>query len=123
MPLGEESPDVLMELLSDRHSPWALLPDCSPQDQHLREMAVLAPELVHGSNIFQVLRSLRIVGKGVSAAAGACKATHLQSRKPCLPVGRENILGKGHLHCPSIFPDATVAAGVDLLVPPPSVLH
>ncbi|XP_049660177.1 leucine-rich repeat-containing protein 43 [Accipiter gentilis] len=54
-----------MELLSDRHSPWALLPDCSPQDQHLREMAVLAPELVHGSNIFQVLRSLRIVGKGV----------------------------------------------------------
>lgn len=89
MPLGEESPDVLMELLSDRHSPWALLPDCSPQDQHLREMAVLAPELVHGSNIFQVLRSLRIVGKGVSAAAGACKATHLQSRKPCLPVGRE----------------------------------
>uniref|UniRef100_A0A8B9N8D6 Leucine rich repeat containing 43 n=1 Tax=Accipiter nisus TaxID=211598 RepID=A0A8B9N8D6_9AVES len=67
VPLGEESPDVLMEMLSDRHSPWALLPDCSPQDQHLREMAVLAPELVHGSNIFQVLRSLRIVGKGVSA--------------------------------------------------------
>ncbi|XP_029881504.2 leucine-rich repeat-containing protein 43 [Aquila chrysaetos chrysaetos] len=54
-----------MELLSDRHSPWALLPDCSPQDQHLRELAVLAPELVHGSNVFQVLRSLRIVGKGV----------------------------------------------------------
>uniref|UniRef100_A0A8B9YY11 Leucine rich repeat containing 43 n=1 Tax=Buteo japonicus TaxID=224669 RepID=A0A8B9YY11_9AVES len=67
VPLGEESPDVLMELLSDRHSPWALLPDCSPQDQRLREMAVLAPELVHGSNVFQVLRSLRIVGKGVSA--------------------------------------------------------
>uniref|UniRef100_A0A8B9RYG4 Leucine rich repeat containing 43 n=1 Tax=Accipiter nisus TaxID=211598 RepID=A0A8B9RYG4_9AVES len=56
-----------LSMLSDRHSPWALLPDCSPQDQHLREMAVLAPELVHGSNIFQVLRSLRIVGKGVSA--------------------------------------------------------
>nr|XP_009921544.1 PREDICTED: leucine-rich repeat-containing protein 43 [Haliaeetus albicilla] len=36
----------LMELLSDRHSPWALLPDCSPQDQHLREMAGLGPELV-----------------------------------------------------------------------------
>uniref|UniRef100_A0A8C0I970 Leucine rich repeat containing 43 n=1 Tax=Bubo bubo TaxID=30461 RepID=A0A8C0I970_BUBBB len=51
----------------DRHSPWALPPDCSPQDQHLREMAVLAPELIRGSNIFQVLRSLRIVGKGVSA--------------------------------------------------------
>uniref|UniRef100_A0A663EAW2 Leucine rich repeat containing 43 n=1 Tax=Aquila chrysaetos chrysaetos TaxID=223781 RepID=A0A663EAW2_AQUCH len=86
VPLGEESPDVLMELLSDRHSPWALLPDCSPQDQHLRELAVLAPELVHGSNVFQVLRSLRIVGKGVSAAADACKATHLQSRKPFLPL-------------------------------------
>ncbi|CAM9533272.1 unnamed protein product [Bubo scandiacus] len=65
MLLGEESPEARMELLSDRHSPWALPPDCSPQDQHLREMAVLAPELIRGSNIFQVLRSLRIVGKGV----------------------------------------------------------
>ncbi|NXC15341.1 LRC43 protein, partial [Corythaeola cristata] len=65
MPLSEESPEALMELLSDRHSPWALPPDCSPQDRHLREMAVLAPELLRGSNIFQVLRSLRIVGKGV----------------------------------------------------------
>ncbi|NXE81235.1 LRC43 protein, partial [Cochlearius cochlearius] len=63
--LGEESPEVLMELLSDRHSPWALPPDCSPQDQHLREMAVLTPELIHSSNIFQVFRSLRIIGKGV----------------------------------------------------------
>ncbi|NWX52153.1 LRC43 protein, partial [Steatornis caripensis] len=65
VPLGEESPEALMELLSDRHSPWALPPGCSPQDQHLREMAVLAPELVHGSNVFRVFRSLRIVGKGV----------------------------------------------------------
>ncbi|NXF33371.1 LRC43 protein, partial [Nyctibius bracteatus] len=65
VPLGEESPEVLMELLSDQHSPWALPPDCSPQDQHLREMAVLTPELVRGPNVFQVLRSLRIVGKGV----------------------------------------------------------
>ncbi|XP_075575198.1 leucine-rich repeat-containing protein 43 [Pelecanus crispus] len=64
-PLGEESPEALMELLSDRHSPWALPPDCSPQDQHLREMAVLTPELVRGSNVFQVFRSLRIIGKGV----------------------------------------------------------
>ncbi|XP_050762908.1 leucine-rich repeat-containing protein 43 [Gymnogyps californianus] len=65
MPLGEESPEALMELLNDWHSPWALPPDCSPQDQHLREMAVLAPELIRGSRVFQVLRSLRIVGKGV----------------------------------------------------------
>ncbi|NXF67829.1 LRC43 protein, partial [Ciccaba nigrolineata] len=65
MLLGEESPEARMELLSDWHSPWALPPDCSPQDQHLREMAVLAPELIHGSKIFQVLRSLRIVDKGV----------------------------------------------------------
>ncbi|KAM6340696.1 leucine-rich repeat-containing protein 43 [Alca torda] len=65
VPLGEESPEALMELLCDRHSPWALPPDCSPQDQHLREMAVLAPELVHSSNVFQVFRSLRILDKGV----------------------------------------------------------
>ncbi|NWU51791.1 LRC43 protein, partial [Dromas ardeola] len=63
--LGEESPDALMELLHDRHSPWALPTDCSPQDQHLREMAVLAPELVHGSNVFRVFRSLRIIDKRV----------------------------------------------------------
>ncbi|KFW04194.1 Leucine-rich repeat-containing protein 43, partial [Fulmarus glacialis] len=53
MPLGEETPEALLELLSDRHSPWAPPPDCSPQDQHLREMAVLAPELVRGSCVFQ----------------------------------------------------------------------
>ncbi|XP_010126897.1 PREDICTED: leucine-rich repeat-containing protein 43, partial [Chlamydotis macqueenii] len=65
MGLDEESPEMLMELLRDQHSPWALPPDCSQQDQHLREMAVLAPKLVCGSKVFQVLRSLRIVGKGV----------------------------------------------------------
>ncbi|KFV18944.1 Leucine-rich repeat-containing protein 43, partial [Tauraco erythrolophus] len=65
IPPDEESPEALMELLSDWHSPWALPPDCSPQDRHLREMAVLAPELIRNSSIFQVLRSLRIVGKGV----------------------------------------------------------
>ncbi|NXX17945.1 LRC43 protein, partial [Podargus strigoides] len=65
VPVDEESPDELMELLSDQHSPWALPPDCSPQDQHLREMAVLTPELVRGSNVFQVFKSLRIIGKGV----------------------------------------------------------
>ncbi|NWS75444.1 LRC43 protein, partial [Crotophaga sulcirostris] len=63
--LGEESPEVLVELLSDQHSPWAPGPHCSPQDQHLREMAVLTPELVRGSNVFQLFKSLRIVGKGV----------------------------------------------------------
>ncbi|NWH63547.1 LRC43 protein, partial [Geococcyx californianus] len=65
LPLAEESPEALMELLSDRHSPWALRPDCSLQDQHLREMAVLTPKLVRGSNIFQFFKTLRIVGKGV----------------------------------------------------------
>ncbi|KAM4649441.1 leucine-rich repeat-containing protein 43 [Amazona ochrocephala] len=65
VPLGEESPEALMELLKDQHSPWALPPGCSPQDQLLREMAVLEPKLVRGSSIFQVLRSLRIVDKGV----------------------------------------------------------
>ncbi|XP_061322298.1 leucine-rich repeat-containing protein 43 isoform X2 [Pezoporus flaviventris] len=65
VPLGEESPEALIELLKDRHSPWALPPGCSPQDQLLREVAVLEPKLVHGSNVFQVLRSLRLVDKGV----------------------------------------------------------
>lgn len=89
VPLAEESPEALIELLKDQHSPWALPPGCSPQDQLLREVAVLKPKLVHGSNVFQVLRSLRIVDKGVSAATGVCRATHLLARKPHLPVGRE----------------------------------
>ncbi|NXT83774.1 LRC43 protein, partial [Zapornia atra] len=65
VPLGEETPEALMEILRDQHSPWALPPGCSPQDQQLREMAVLTPKIVHGSNIFWVFRSLRIVDKGV----------------------------------------------------------
>ncbi|NXI07879.1 LRC43 protein, partial [Irena cyanogastra] len=65
VPLGEEPPEVLLELLRDQHSPWALPPDCSPQDQLLREASVLAPELLRGSRVFQVVRSLRILDKGV----------------------------------------------------------
>ncbi|XP_055575970.1 leucine-rich repeat-containing protein 43 [Falco cherrug] len=65
LPLGEESPEALVELLRDPHSPWAPPPGCSPQDQHLRETAVLAPELIRGSKVLQILRSLQIVGKGV----------------------------------------------------------
>ncbi|NXV75122.1 LRC43 protein, partial [Atlantisia rogersi] len=65
IPLGEETPEALMEMLRDQHSPWALPPGSSPQDQQLKEMAVLTPKIVHGSNIFRVFRSLRIVDKGV----------------------------------------------------------
>uniref|UniRef100_G1MZH9 Leucine rich repeat containing 43 n=1 Tax=Meleagris gallopavo TaxID=9103 RepID=G1MZH9_MELGA len=65
-PLGEESPEALLELLHDPHSPWALPPGCSPQDQHLRDVAVLAPQLTRGTCVLQLFRSLRIVGKDVS---------------------------------------------------------
>uniref|UniRef100_A0A8B9UUM6 Leucine rich repeat containing 43 n=1 Tax=Anas zonorhyncha TaxID=75864 RepID=A0A8B9UUM6_9AVES len=67
LPLGEESPQALMELLRDPCSPWALPPGCSPEDQQLRDMAVQVPQLVSGTRILQVFRSLRIVGKDVSA--------------------------------------------------------
>uniref|UniRef100_A0A8C5UHQ1 Leucine rich repeat containing 43 n=1 Tax=Malurus cyaneus samueli TaxID=2593467 RepID=A0A8C5UHQ1_9PASS len=46
VPLGEESPEARLDLLRDGHSPWALPPDCSPQDRLLREVAVLAPEFL-----------------------------------------------------------------------------
>uniref|UniRef100_A0A8B9J1N1 Leucine rich repeat containing 43 n=1 Tax=Amazona collaria TaxID=241587 RepID=A0A8B9J1N1_9PSIT len=79
VPLGEESPEALIELLKDQHSPWALPPGCSPQDQLLREMAVLEPKLVRGSSVFQVLRSLRIIDKGVSAVdAGLLQLQQLE---------------------------------------------
>lgn len=73
MPPGEESPEALLELLRDPHSPWALPPECSPLDRLLREVAVLAPELLRGPRIFQLVKSLRLLDKGVSAAAGALK--------------------------------------------------
>ncbi|NWT52852.1 LRC43 protein, partial [Erythrocercus mccallii] len=65
VPPGEETPEALLELLRDQHSPWALPPDCSPQDRLLREVAALAPELLHGSRVFQVVKSLRLPDKGV----------------------------------------------------------
>uniref|UniRef100_A0A8C2UEC0 Leucine rich repeat containing 43 n=1 Tax=Coturnix japonica TaxID=93934 RepID=A0A8C2UEC0_COTJA len=64
-PLGEESPEALLELLSDPRSPWALPPGCSAQDQHLRDVAVLDPQLTQGSRVFKLFRSLRITGKDV----------------------------------------------------------
>ncbi|NXM91510.1 LRC43 protein, partial [Oenanthe oenanthe] len=65
VPPGEESPEALLELLRDQRSPWALPSEGSPQDRLLREVAVLAPELLHGSRIFQLVKSLRILDKGV----------------------------------------------------------
>ncbi|NWZ99801.1 LRC43 protein, partial [Nesospiza acunhae] len=64
-PPGEETPEVLLELLRDQHSPWALPSDCSPHAQRLREVVVLAPELLHGSRVSQLVKSLRILDKGV----------------------------------------------------------
>ncbi|NXP25484.1 LRC43 protein, partial [Scytalopus superciliaris] len=61
----DETSEMLLELLRDQHSPWAQPPDCSPQDRLLREVAVLAPELIHDSKVCQVLKSLRMVDKGV----------------------------------------------------------
>ncbi|KAF4790514.1 leucine rich repeat containing 43 [Turdus rufiventris] len=65
VPPGEESPEALLELLRDPHSPWALPPECSPLDRLLREVAVLAPELLRGPRIFQLVKSLRLLDKGV----------------------------------------------------------
>ncbi|XP_039580792.1 leucine-rich repeat-containing protein 43 isoform X2 [Passer montanus] len=65
VPPGEETTGVLLELLRDQRSPWALPSDCRPQAQHLREVVVLAPELLRGSRVFQLVKSLRILDKGV----------------------------------------------------------
>ncbi|NXX77336.1 LRC43 protein, partial [Urocolius indicus] len=65
VPPGEESPEALLDLLRDKHSPWALPAGCSPEDQRLREMVVLDPRLSRPSRLMPVLRTLRIVDKGV----------------------------------------------------------
>uniref|UniRef100_A0A674JQB5 Leucine rich repeat containing 43 n=1 Tax=Terrapene triunguis TaxID=2587831 RepID=A0A674JQB5_9SAUR len=58
--------ETLMEFVSSQDSPWALPPDCSPEDQHLRELAVQSPQLIRDNFIFLFFRSLRIVNKGVN---------------------------------------------------------
>uniref|UniRef100_A0A8C3IQM3 Leucine rich repeat containing 43 n=1 Tax=Chrysemys picta bellii TaxID=8478 RepID=A0A8C3IQM3_CHRPI len=63
---SEESLETLMEFVSSQDSPWALPPDCSPEDQHLRELAVQSPQLIQDNFIFLFFRSLRIVDKGVN---------------------------------------------------------
>ncbi|XP_037734653.1 leucine-rich repeat-containing protein 43 isoform X1 [Chelonia mydas] len=63
---SEESLETLMEFVSSQDSPWALPPDCSPEDQHLRELAVQSPQLIRDNFIFLFFRSLRIVDKGVN---------------------------------------------------------
>lgn len=106
MPPGEETPEALLELLRDQHSPWALPPDCSPQDRLLREVAVLAPELLRGSRVFQAVKSLRILDKGVSVAAGAHKAVGQETMSSCWE-GKHP--GKITPFSPGVFPG--VAAG------------
>ncbi|XP_048179013.1 leucine-rich repeat-containing protein 43 isoform X1 [Corvus hawaiiensis] len=103
---GEETPEVLLELLRDQHSPWALPHDCSPQDRLLREVAVLAPELLRSSRVFQVVKSLRILDKGVSAAAGAHKAVGQETVSSCCE-GKHP--GRMTPSSPRVFPG--VAAG------------
>ncbi|KYO39726.1 leucine-rich repeat-containing protein 43 isoform B [Alligator mississippiensis] len=63
---GEESLEALMEFVSSQGSPWALPPGCSPEDQHLKELAVQSPQLIQDSFIFLFFTSLRLVDKGVS---------------------------------------------------------
>uniref|UniRef100_A0A7M4F4T7 Leucine rich repeat containing 43 n=1 Tax=Crocodylus porosus TaxID=8502 RepID=A0A7M4F4T7_CROPO len=63
---GEESLEALMEFVSSPGSPWALPPDCSPEDQHLKGLAVQSPQLIQDSFIFLFFTSLRLVDKGVS---------------------------------------------------------
>uniref|UniRef100_A0A8C0ITD7 Leucine rich repeat containing 43 n=1 Tax=Chelonoidis abingdonii TaxID=106734 RepID=A0A8C0ITD7_CHEAB len=62
----EESLETLMEFVSSQGSLWALPPDCSPEDQHLRKLAVQSPQLIRDNFIFFFFRSLRIVDKGVN---------------------------------------------------------
>lgn len=41
-------------------------PDYSPEDQHLKELAILSPKVIQHSFIFSYFKSLRIVNKNVS---------------------------------------------------------
>ncbi|XP_054852931.1 leucine-rich repeat-containing protein 43 [Eublepharis macularius] len=66
IPPTEETAETLTEFLKSLRSPWALPPDCSPEDQQLRELAVQDPQVIQDSFIFSYFKSLRIVNKGVT---------------------------------------------------------
>ncbi|XP_061458525.1 leucine-rich repeat-containing protein 43 isoform X1 [Rhineura floridana] len=65
-PPDEETAESLTEFLRSLGSPWAFAPDCSPEDQRLRELAVQSPRDIQDSFIFSYFKSLRIVNKNVT---------------------------------------------------------
>nr|XP_056715075.1 leucine-rich repeat-containing protein 43 [Euleptes europaea] len=65
IPPTEETAEMLIDFLRSPGSPWALPPDCSPEDQQLRELTVWTPQVIQDTFIFSYFKSLRIVNKGV----------------------------------------------------------
>ncbi|KAL8180109.1 UNVERIFIED_CONTAM: hypothetical protein K2H54_006966, partial [Gekko kuhli] len=65
-PPTEETVEALTEFLRSPGSLWALPPNCIPEDQQLRELAVRTPQVIRNSFIFSYFKSLRIVNRGVT---------------------------------------------------------
>lgn len=66
IPANEESTESLTELLKTSGSPWAMPPDCSSEDQHLKELAIQSPSIIQDSFIYSYFKSLRIVNRNVT---------------------------------------------------------
>ncbi|XP_066466093.1 leucine-rich repeat-containing protein 43 [Tiliqua scincoides] len=66
VPPNEETAESLTEFLRNLGSPWAMPPDYSPEDQHLKELAIQSPKIIQDSFIFSYFKSLRIVNKNVN---------------------------------------------------------
>ncbi|XP_053136430.1 leucine-rich repeat-containing protein 43-like isoform X2 [Hemicordylus capensis] len=66
IPADEETAESLIEYLRSVGSPWALPPECSPEDQQLRELAVQSPRVIQDSFIFSYFKKLRIVNRNVN---------------------------------------------------------
>ncbi|XP_075034065.1 leucine-rich repeat-containing protein 43 [Mixophyes fleayi] len=62
----EESPGALKDLLTQRSSPWDLDDNCSPESQHIRELAVTSPEVITEQFIYSYFRSVRVVDQEVT---------------------------------------------------------
>ncbi|XP_059844191.1 leucine-rich repeat-containing protein 43-like [Hypanus sabinus] len=61
----EEDQRALREYLTDKHSPWNG-EDLSPENQHLREMAISSPSLVNLNFFCSNLKALRLVNKQIT---------------------------------------------------------
>ncbi|XP_068127716.1 leucine-rich repeat-containing protein 43 isoform X3 [Hyperolius riggenbachi] len=64
----EDNQDSLKDLLVQHGSPWELDDSCSPEAQHIRDLAVTCPDNITEEFIYSYFRTLRVVDQEITEA-------------------------------------------------------